>query len=250
MPRPPFPPAPGKRVLRGTGPGTGAGCPARDSSAAGAAPSRAGRAESQAASRAEKAPQTTQPGDTHGRAAHPAPRAPPGRPPSPARRPAGQRRRLLLTCRGRRLGPHLGGEAWGPDSAADASGWGAPGSAAAASPGLRGSGGQSRHPHRLPQEVGPPLAIPSRPARLIPPPAWPRPPAGQAPLSGARLRSAEPEHHREGRAPPVQRGLCARARPLAEPSCRSPSRARRGSPGVGRLLSALGALVTHLYAGR
>lgn len=116
--------------------------------------------------------------------------------------------------------------------AADASGWGAPGSAAAASPGLRGSGGQSRHPHRLPQEVGPPTSHPQPAGRAGPAPPRGPAPGGTGPLSGARLRSAAPEHHREGRAPPVQRGLRARARPLAEPSCRSPSRARRGSPGV------------------
>lgn len=131
---------------------------------------------------------------------------------------------------------------WGPDSGAGASGWRAPGSAAAASPGLRGSGGQSRHPHRRPQEVGPPLAFPSRPAALVPPPAWPRPRRDRPPLGSAPpLRRAE--HHREGRAPPRQRGLRARAPPggaqLPEPE---------PEPGPAWVPGGQGALGTHLYA--
>lgn len=119
-----------------------------------------------------------QPGGTRGRAALP-PRPPPGPHPGQAPRVSQRRRRRrLLTCRARPAVRTWEGR--GRIRAAGASGKGAPGSAAAASPGLRGTGGRSRHPHGRPQEVGPPTHrqqhCPAAPAPCAaPPPARPRP---------------------------------------------------------------------------
>lgn len=183
----------GTAFSEGTSNGTGAGYHEWGLTAKELPPSSVGQGESQAAFRKGGTPRP-QPGKTRGRAApHP------GLPldPNPGWAPRGcqHRRCLLLTCRGRLPGPHLGGVGRARIRAADTSGRGASGSPAAASLGLRGTRGRSRHARGLPQEVDPPshphpagLAAPA--PRVAPPPALPRP-LGSAPSC--------PNHHREGR---------------------------------------------------